>query len=86
MIAVAAYQKPLLLPADVCPCLRTKTMTLNTHHRRSAAEDGFTADTAVYHCLVTMAAQGPDEKDVVPAMCRPGRACYYAPGSSSLAT
>ncbi len=81
---MAADRKPQLLPEDVCPCLRTKTMTLNTHHRRSATEDAFTADTAVYHCLVTMRAQGPDERDVVPGMCRPGRECYRAPARPSL--
>jgi len=71
-----ANQKPVFLPADVCPCLRTKTMTLNREYRRSAYEDSFTADTAIFHCLRTMAAHGPDERDCSPEMCRPGRECY----------
>jgi hypothetical protein len=71
-----ANQKPVFLPEDVCPCLRTKTMTLNTEYRRSAFEDSFTADTAIFRCLRTMCAHGPDERDCAPEMCRPGRACY----------
>ncbi|MGA1204106.1 MAG: hypothetical protein ACYTGJ_01725 [Planctomycetota bacterium] len=71
-----ANQKPVFLPDDVCPCLRTKTMTLNPEYRRSAYEDRFTADTAIFHCLRTMAPQGPDELDCEPQMCRPGRECY----------
>ncbi len=54
----------------------TKTMTLNTEYRRSPFEDRFTADTAVFHCLSTMSPQGPDDADVIPEMCRPGRTCY----------
>ena len=69
-------QKPVFLPPDVCPCLMTKTMHLNTEYRRSEFEEGFTADTALFHCLITMNAQGPDEDDVVPEKCRPGRRCY----------
>jgi len=71
-----ANQKPVFLPDDVCPCLRTKTMTLNPEYRRSAYEDRFTANTAIFHCLRTMAPQGPDELDCEPQMCRPGRECY----------
>ena len=71
-----ANQKPTFLPEDVCPCLRTKTMTLNTEYRRSAFEDSFTADTALFHCLRTMSPHGPDEEDCIPDCCRPGRACY----------
>ena len=47
-------QKPVFLPSDVCPCLWTKTMTLNTEYRRSEHEEGFIADTALFTCLVTM--------------------------------
>ncbi|MCI0652551.1 MAG: hypothetical protein L0Z55_11795 [Planctomycetes bacterium] len=65
-----------LLPADLCPCFRTKTLTLNTDYRRSAFEEGFTASTAVCYCLITMAAHGPDDDDVHPARCRPARPCY----------
>ncbi|HIA27247.1 MAG TPA: hypothetical protein EYN79_03875 [Planctomycetes bacterium] len=72
-------QKQEFLPEDVCPCLRTKTMTLNTEYRRSAFEDRFTADTAFFHCLRTMAYHGPDQLDVRPDMCRPGRSCYPTP-------
>ncbi|MGE3166705.1 MAG: hypothetical protein AB7O52_17520 [Planctomycetota bacterium] len=68
--------KPELLPDDVCSLLMTKTRHLNTHHRRSAFEDRFTAHTALFHCIRTMAAQGPDDADVLPACCRPGRSCY----------
>mgnify|MGYP006899591756 CR=1 FL=1 len=71
-----ANQKPVFLTDDVCPCLRTKTMTLNTEYRRSAYEDSFTADTAIFHCLRTMCGHGPDELDVAADMCRPGRECY----------
>ncbi|HIC22848.1 MAG: hypothetical protein COB10_05875 [Planctomycetota bacterium] len=74
-----AMQKPELLPEDVCPCLRTKTMVLNTEYRRSAFEDAFTADTAFFHCLRTMAYHGPDGDDVSPDGCRPGRSCYPSP-------
>ncbi|MEM7164475.1 MAG: hypothetical protein AAF581_03370 [Planctomycetota bacterium] len=69
-------KKPEQLPGDVCSCLMTKTMQLNTHHRRSAFEEHFTADTALFHCLCTMDCQGPDGDDVEPEKCRPGRACY----------
>lgn len=69
-------KKPEGLPPDVCSLLLTKTMLLNTHHRRSAFEDVFTAHTATFHCLRTMLAQGPDEDDVLPEKCRPGRTCY----------
>ncbi len=71
-------RKPELLPADICPCFMTKTMTLNTDYRRSAFEDRFTADTAVFHCVKTMEPHGPDEDDVLPEKCRPGRSCYAA--------
>ncbi len=71
-----SLQKQELLPEDVCPCLRTKTMVLNTEYRRSAFEDSFTADTAFFHCLRTMAYHGPDGDDVCPQECRPGRKCY----------
>lgn len=64
------------LPKDVCPCLRTKTLHLNTEYRRSAFEERFTADTALFTCMVTMCDWGPDEADVLPNRCRPGRACY----------
>lgn len=69
-------KKPELLPEDVCSLLMTKTRHLNTHHRRSAFEETFTADTALFHCACTMCAQGPDDDDVVPEKCRPGRGCY----------
>lgn len=69
-------RKPELLPPDVCSALFTKTLHLNTHHRRSAFEDFFTACTATFHCLRTHAAHGPDEDDVLPGKCRPGRRCY----------
>lgn len=71
-----ANQKPVFLPDDVCPCLRTKTMNLNTEYRRSAYEDSFTADTALFHCLKTMQSYGPDERDCDGERCRPGRDCY----------
>ncbi len=71
-----ANQRPVFLPEDVCPCLRTKTMTLNTEYRRSAFEDSLDADTAIFHCLRTMCPHGPDELDCTPEMCRPGRECY----------
>ncbi len=64
------------LPDDVCCCLRTKTMSLNTDYRRSPFEGTFTADTALFHCLKTMDAHGPDEEDVEPELCRPGRGCW----------
>ncbi len=64
------------LPPDVCSCLLTKTMALNTEYRRSAFEDRFTADTAIFQCLCTMSVHGPDEDDVMPEKCRPGRRCY----------
>ena len=54
----------------------TKTLTLNTEYRRSLFESRFTADTALFHCVRTLGAQGPDDDDVAPEMCRPGRACY----------
>ena len=74
-----ANQKPVFLPDDVCPCLRTKTMTLNTEYRRSAFEDSFTADTAIFTCLKTQCSHGPDELDCSAEMCRPGRECYEPP-------
>ena len=64
------------LPLDVCPCLRTKTMHLNTEYRRSAFEERFSADTALFTCTVTQCPWGPDEDDVLPERCRPGRSCY----------
>lgn len=64
------------LPADVCPCLHTKTRNLNTEYRRSAFEERFSADTAIFTCTVTHCPWGPDEADVTPERCRPGRACY----------
>ena len=69
-------QKPIHLPADICPCFWTKTMQLNTEYRRSEHEEGFVADTAIFNCLVTMRTYGPDQGDVEPVQCRPGRACY----------
>ncbi len=69
-------QKPELLPSDLCCCFFTKTMALNTHYRRSAFEERFTADTAIFHCIRTMSDQGPDERDVLPELCRPGRDCH----------
>ena len=68
--------RPDHLPADLCPCLMTKTMNLNTEYRRTAYEHSFLADTALFHCLVTMCGQGPDDDDVEPEKCRPGRGCY----------
>ncbi|MFN0057129.1 MAG: hypothetical protein ACKVX7_01610 [Planctomycetota bacterium] len=69
-------QKAVHIPPDICPCMRTKTMALNTDYRQSAYEHRFTADTAYFYCLKTMAVQGPDELDAMPEICRPGRACY----------
>ena len=71
-------QKPEFLPRDLCSCFFTKTMALNTEYRRSAFEDRFTADTAIFHCIRTMCDQGPDDADVLPDTCRPGRSCYAA--------
>ncbi|MFQ5654771.1 MAG: hypothetical protein ACE5GW_08575 [Planctomycetota bacterium] len=68
--------KPEHLPPDVCSCLMTKTMTLNTEYRRSPFEHRFTADTAVFHCLRTMSPHGPDDDDAIPEGCRPGRSCH----------
>ncbi len=73
---MSGNQKREFLSPDICPCFMTKTMTLNTEYRRSPFEDRFTADTAVFHCVRTMGAQGPDDDDVIPETCRPGRACY----------
>ena len=70
-----ANQKPVFLPDDVCPCLRTKTMNLNTEYRRVDL-DFATGDTAIFHCLWTMCAHGPDELDASGELCRPGRECY----------
>lgn len=64
------------LPQDLCACLRTKTMTMGAHARPTIAEDVGAADTAIYHCIVTMTSHGPDEADVMPGACRPGRRCY----------
>ena len=64
------------LPDDVCSGFRTKTMTLNTEHRRCAEEVKMTANTAYFYCLKTMREHGPDEDDVTPDFCRPGRDCY----------
>jgi len=69
-------QRPVFLPDDVCPCLRTKTMTLNTEFRRDAFDRFATGDTAIFHCLKTMCAHGPDELDCSAELCRPGRQCY----------
>ena len=67
-----------LLPSDVCSCLFTKTMALNTQYRRSAFGERFTADTVLFTCVRTMNAHGPDEDDVLPDKCRPGRTCYVS--------
>ena len=64
------------LPHDLCDCLRTKAMTMGAYSKPTIAEDAGAADTAIYHCMVTMATHGPDEDDVMPCACRPGRQCY----------
>ncbi|MEM7262708.1 MAG: hypothetical protein AAF488_12015 [Planctomycetota bacterium] len=64
------------LPANLCPCLFTKTMSLNTEYRRSPFEDLFTADTAIFVCTRTMTNFGEDEDDACPERCVPGRSCY----------
>jgi len=69
-------RKPQVLPKDACSALMTKTMTLNTEHRRSLQEHFFTADTAIFYCLRTMHEHGPDNDDVLPDTCRPGRECW----------
>lgn len=69
-------KKPDVIPADICSCLMTKTMALNTEYRRTVYETTLTADTALYHCIVTMSNMGPDEDDVEPWKCRPGRSCH----------
>ena len=65
-----------LIPRDICSCFMTKTMHLNTDHRRCAFEESLTADTALFHCLKTMDGIGPDEDDVLPERCRPTRSCH----------
>ena len=64
------------LPPDVCSCLRTKTMALNTHYTPTEAEILAHADTALFWCIKTTRPYGPDELDVTPRECRPPRECW----------
>jgi len=64
------------LPSNLCPCLFTKTMSLNTEYRRHPFEERYTADTAIFECTRTMSQFGLDEEDAEPERCIPGRACY----------
>ena len=67
------------LPHDACPALFTKTKALNSLYVPSPAEVRWAADVAIFWCLKTMREQGPDDADVSPAACRPGRSCYCSP-------
>jgi hypothetical protein len=64
------------IPRDICPRFMTKTMTLNPEHRRSPEEDRSQSCTAHFWCVRTMEVFGPDDQDVFPDDCRPGRSCY----------
>ena len=67
-------QEPL--PKDLCPEFKTKTMTLNTEYRRNPFEDQAESCTAHFWCMLTMDVHGPDDDDVMPHECLPGRSCY----------
>lgn len=71
------------VPRDVCSCLRTKTMALNTHYVPSEAELRAHADTAIFWCIKTTMPWGPDELDATPGSCRPGRECWGAEADPS---
>ncbi len=73
----ANQDEPYCLPRDLCPCLFTKTMSLNTEHRLHPLEEQlFTGDTAIFECTRTMSQFGLDEDDANPEKCVPGRMCY----------
>jgi hypothetical protein len=61
----------------VCPELRTKTMYLNVEWRRDP--DVESNGTAVYWCLKTGIALGPDSLPAVPRACDSRRACCTPP-------
>lgn len=65
------------LDDGVCPELRTKTMYLNVEVRRSPEAEG--RGTAVYWCLKTHGALGPDDLPADPPACRRPRACCTSP-------
>ena len=67
---------PERIPREICACFFTKVMRLNTEYRESEFERTKTAQTAIFHCLATMDSIGPDEDDVIPGRCVPGRECY----------
>ena len=62
------------LGPDVCPELRTKTMYLNIAHRRHPDSDGGD-NTAIYWCVKTFTALGPDDLPLGPEDCTRARAC-----------
>ena len=62
------------LRPGVCSKLRTKTMYLNVDYRSEGDEPGCN-NTAVYWCLKTQQALGPDDNPVCPEDCRAGRGC-----------
>lgn len=69
-------RRPEFFPKDMCDALMTKTKTLNTEYRRAPEENFYSADTAYFYCLCTMREHGPDENDVEPHSCIPGRKCF----------
>ncbi len=64
------------LPPDICPILQTKSMALNTHYEATEFEARAQSNVAIFYCMQTMTAFGPDDEDVGPAECRKHRGCW----------
>ncbi len=64
------------LPDDVCPALMTKALALNQVYLTCEFEERSASDVAIFYCLKTMLGWGPDDDDVSPDACRPGRVCH----------
>jgi hypothetical protein len=63
------------VPEAICGDFRTKTMYLTVTERDFLEEDPH-CHTAVFWCLRTQGAYGPDDREVDPERCRSTRGCY----------
>ena len=57
-----------------CRCLRTKQMYVQGFE--AVDLENTASSTAVYWCVQTMTPVGPDDDQVLPDRCTPGRNCY----------
>jgi hypothetical protein len=65
-------------PSVPCRCLRTKRMYIPALAEDALDLEQNQNDQSFYWCNKTLSALGPDDNQVHPSLCQPGRSCHEA--------